>query len=70
MKIVNSKKPLIECNNSQYRIVDIKGTVPKNRDCVISGWHIKNGKIVKRGEIFFIYGKGNFHIKSNIIEND
>jgi len=69
MKVVNSQRPVIECGDGEYRIIDIRGTVPKNKDCIISGWYIKKGKIVKKGEVIFVPGNGNFIIKNNTIES-
>jgi hypothetical protein len=78
MRVVNSsakrtinstnKKYIIECGDGKYRIGNVSGNIPKNSDCIITNWHIKNGKIVKRGKIDIVPGNGNFHIANNIIE--
>lgn len=64
-----NNKYVIDCQNYKYRICNISGTIPKNSDCIITDWHIKNGKIIKRGKIQIVSGgNGNFHIGNNIIE--
>lgn len=68
-KIINSKsKWLIECDGPNYRIGDTFGTLPPNCDCIISGWHFKSGRIVKKGLIKLIPGAGKYIMSSNTIE--
>jgi len=69
-RTINStnKKYVIECKDGKYRIANISGTIPKNTDCYITDWHIKNGKIIKRGRIQIVPGNGDFIFSNNIIE--
>jgi hypothetical protein len=63
---------LIDCRGSMVRIGAITKRVPKNHDCVITGFHVINGKIVKRGTIKFVLktepGQTNFIFSGNTIE--
>jgi hypothetical protein len=69
MKTINtSQSAVIECSDGEYRIVDIKGIVPNNKDCIITGWYIKKGKIVKKGKVLFVPGNKHFIIRDNVIE--
>lgn len=68
MKIINASNNVIECGDGEYRIVDIKGKVPKDKDCIITGWYIKKGKIIKKGKVLFVSGDGHFIVRDNVIE--
>jgi hypothetical protein len=65
---------MIECAiQIRGRTIKIAGLsiirVPKNKTCVINGFYIKNGKIIKRGEISFVpYNDATFHLINNCIE--
>jgi len=63
---------IIKCDKNKFQICNIKGIVPEGHDCLITGFHIVNGKIIKKGEVEFIEnggGKSKFILKDNIIEN-
>lgn len=71
-RLVNSpiaSKWLIECEPGQYRVGNVSGAVPPDKDCIIAGWHFKGGKLLKQGTIIFVPGTGNFRTVGNIIEN-
>jgi hypothetical protein len=61
-------KSIIECGNGKYKIVNKTGIIPTDNDCIITGFHIKHGKIIKQGKVTFVRGTGICHIKNNIIE--
>lgn len=71
-RLVNTQttaKWLIECEPGKYRVGNVSGVVPHNMDCIIDGWHFKQGKIVRKGTITLIPGTGHFIITRNLIEN-
>ena len=65
----------IEFCNGEYNIGNVVfgnvvfGKVPIGCDCIIKGWHFKNGKLFKEGTISFPRGKGKLHIIGNTFEN-
>jgi hypothetical protein len=68
-KTINTNpKYAIYCDKDYYRVANIKGKVPKNHDCIIEGWHLKNGKVVAKGNIHFVPGDGHFIIRGNVVE--
>jgi hypothetical protein len=61
----------VDIRGRSVKIVGLKIIiVPKDKSCIINGFHIKNGKIVKRGEIKFVPSQGDllFQITNNIIK--
>ena len=68
------RRPLIDCSGSIARVGTILKHVPKNHDCVISGFHFVNGKMKKQGTIRFVPkpepGPSNFILSGNTIEYD
>lgn len=66
--VINTGKHIIICRDGKYKIGDIEGFVPKNCDCIISDWHLKDGKIIKKGKVDFVPGKGTYHFTGNTIE--
>ena len=69
---VAAKRPLIDCSGSIARVGTILRRVPKNHDCIISGFHFVNGKMRKQGTIRFVpkpeSGPANFILSGNTIE--
>jgi len=70
-KTINSgsKKYLIDCRDGIYKIGNITGNVPKGHDCILDGWHLKDGKIIGKGQAIFVPGKGEFKLTNSIIES-
>jgi hypothetical protein len=71
---VKIKRPLIDCSSSIARVGTILKRVPKNHDCIISGFHFVNGKMMKQGTIKFVPkpepGPTDFILSGNTIEYD
>jgi len=69
-KTINSgsKKYLVDCRDGVYKIGNVTGSVPKGHDCILDGWHLKDGKVVEKGQVIFIPGKGEFRFRNSIIE--
>lgn len=70
MKAINTRnKYLIDCQGDTYRIGDITGKVPKDHDCILDGWHLKDGKVIGKGQAIFVPGNGDFKLTNSIVES-
>lgn len=45
---------LVDCKGQTARIGPVLKSVPKNHDCIISGFHFINGKMMKEGTFRFV----------------
>jgi len=70
---INAKRPLVDCSGSIVRVGTVLKRVPKNHDCVISGFHFVNSKMKKQGTIKFVPkpepGPTDFIFSGNTIEH-
>jgi hypothetical protein len=44
--------------------------IPKDKTCIINGFHIEDGEIIKNGELMFVPKQGNlmYQITNNVIK--
>lgn len=72
--VKRSSRAIIDCGGSIVRVGTILKRVPKNHDCIISGFHFVDGKMKKRGTIKFVpkpeAGPTDFTFSGNTIEYD
>ena len=63
---------VIRCEkNGEFRIGSIMGRVPNGKRAIIEGFHIKGGKVVRKGTVTYLpRGKDDslFEISNNTIE--
>ena len=71
---MTANRPLVDCSGSIVRVGPVLKRVPKNHDCIISGFHFINGKMKKQGTIKFVPKPGpgpiDFTFSGNTIEYD
>ena len=68
-KVINTGgEYLIDCRDGSYKIGDIRGSVPKGHDCILDGWHLKNGKVIKKGRAIFVLGSGEYKLTNSVVE--
>jgi len=69
---MTANRPLVDYSGSIVRVGPVLRRVPKNHDCIISGFHFVNGKMKKQGVIKFVPKSGpgpiDFTFSGNIIE--
>lgn len=65
------KKPVVDLQpNGKWRLGDVGGKVPKGHDCILEGFLVRGGKVVKKGTVTYVpnnSGEINYIFRKNYI---